>query len=174
MATPQVFDHPLDWMPVVRYRHLWPDMKAFAIPAYNDARIRVNLKGRESRGRVSRRGYQRTLAEICALLGACVDMSGRPLDMEIEFTNSKDPLRMSDWQTDIVVRLNQNVLGFSHPRLGTIGPVPHRRTGGHTGGYGGAYLTGHGVEPGYYGVRSTFDVVPMIRDFVGRRRRTAL
>lgn len=53
---------------------------------------------------------------------------------------------------------------------GTIGPVPFRRPGGHTGPYGVAYISGGGLEPGDHGVPSTFDVVPTIVDLLGEPR----
>ncbi len=155
--------HPLDWMPTARYRHAWRQMKAFAIPAYHDARIRLNVRGREKGGLVKRRDYLKVLDEIAAILRACTDLQdGRPLDIEIEYTSPNDPFAVSDWQADLVVRLKRNVLGIRHPALGEIGPVSHRRTGGHTGGYGVVYLRGEGILPGDRGVFSTFDVTPMI------------
>ena len=59
------------------------------------------------------------------------------------------------------------VTALEHPRLGLIGPVPLRRTGGHTGPHGMAYLAGTSLEPGDHGVRSSFDVVPTIARLLG-------
>lgn len=50
-------------------------------------------------------------------------------------------------------------------RLRLIGPVALRRTGGHTGPDGIAYVAAPGLEPG--GVRSTFDVVPTVMRLLG-------
>jgi arylsulfatase A-like enzyme len=54
-----------------------------------------------------------------------------------------------------------------HPDHGTIGPVPYRRTGGHTGGYGFATLRGPGFSPSDNGLRSAYDVVPTLIDLLG-------
>jgi predicted AlkP superfamily phosphohydrolase/phosphomutase len=154
-------------MPTARYRHAWPLMKAFAIPAYHDARIRVNLEGREAQGMVRARDYRAVLDEVAGVIASCVDLpEGRRLDCEVLFTNPDDPLALSEWEADITVRFNRNALGLSHPTLGEIGPVPYRRTGGHTGGHGKAYVKAEGVAAGERSVVSMFDVVPAISDLV--------
>jgi hypothetical protein len=58
-------------------------------------------------------------------------------------------------------------LAFEHPALGRIGPVPFRRTGGHTGPYGMAYLRGPDIAAGDRGVRSSFDVAPTVIGLLG-------
>jgi hypothetical protein len=57
-------------------------------------------------------------------------------------------------------------LCLEHPDFGRVGPVPFRRTGGHTGLYGMAYLKSDIFAPGDYGIRSSFDVVPTLFDLV--------
>ena len=56
---------------------------------------------------------------------------------------------------------------LEHPSLGRVGPVPFRRTGGHTGRFGLAYLCNTGMEAGDRGVRSSFDVVPTLCELLG-------
>ena len=56
-----------------------------------------------------------------------------------------------------------------HPRLGLIGPAALRRTGGHTGRHGMAYVVAPGLAPGDRGVRSAFDVVPAMAELLGRQ-----
>ncbi len=58
-------------------------------------------------------------------------------------------------------------LALDHPTLGRVGPVPYRRTGGHTGVHGVAYCSGPGIAAGDRGARSTFDVVPTLIELVG-------
>ena len=48
-----------------------------------------------------------------------------------------------------------------------MGPVPVRRTGGHTGRHGVAYLAAPAVAPGDRGIRSSFDVVPTLVQLLG-------
>jgi predicted AlkP superfamily phosphohydrolase/phosphomutase len=135
----------LDWMPAARYAPAWPGMRAYAIPAYYDARVRVNLRGREARGIVPVRRYDRALAEVEDLLRACTDpLTRRPLEIEIERRDG-DPLARHASDTDLMVRFLTDHYAFEHPQLGLIGPAPCRRTGGHTGGHGvGYYRTGTG------------------------------
>jgi predicted AlkP superfamily phosphohydrolase/phosphomutase len=134
----------LDWMPAARYRPAWPGMRAYVVPAYYDARIRVNLKGREARGLVPVRHYARTLDEVTAVLEACTDpVTSRPLDIEIDRRDAGDPRDRHATDADLRVLFKADYYAFEHPRLGTIGPAPCRRTGGHTGGLGiGYYLDG--------------------------------
>ena len=58
-------------------------------------------------------------------------------------------------------------LGFDHPRLGRIGPLPYRRPGGHTGERGYACIAGPGIAPGDLGTRSAFDIVPTVIELLG-------
>jgi hypothetical protein len=68
---------------------------------------------------------------------------------------------------DMLVVWRGIVVALEHPRLGLIGPVPLRRTGGHTGPHGMAYIAAPGFEPGDRGVRSAFDVVPTLARLLG-------
>jgi arylsulfatase A-like enzyme len=43
-----------------------------------------------------------------------------------------------------------------------LGPVPWRRTGGHTGGAGVAFFAGAGIKAGDYGCHSSMDIVPTL------------
>jgi hypothetical protein len=73
---------------------------------------------------------------------------------------------MGETDADVVFVWRGAPSGFRHPRLGQIGPVPYRRTGGHTGGPGFAYLAGTPLAAGDYGTRSAFDVVPTVLDLL--------
>ena len=159
----------LGWMPAARYRAWWHAMPAFALPSFYDGRVRVNLVGRESRGKVAASEYERTCDAIEALVRACrdpatgesvVDFVERPAD-------GRDPRAIGDTEADLVF-VWKGALAFDHPSLGRIGPVPFRRTGGHTGPFGMAYLCGPEIAPGDFGVRSSFDVVPTLIDLLGR------
>jgi len=61
-------------------------------------------------------------------------------------------------------------LGLSHPSLGSIGPVPYNRTGGHTGNRGFLNVVGSDIPKGHHGVASSFDVVPTIIELLGLPR----
>lgn len=159
----------LGWMPCTRYRDAWPSMPVFALPSFYDGRIRVNLRGREAQGTVGVGGYAQVLDEVEALLGACRDpLSGRPVVADIERCAPGDALSLSRTEADMVVVWNGATLGIEHPRLGRIGPLPYRRTGGHTGPYGAAWISGPGIAAGDLGRASAFDVVPTVIDLLGQ------
>jgi len=156
----------VDWMPAASYRTAWPSMKAFAVPAYYDARIRINLKGRESRGMVRPRNYDSVLDEVEALIRACHDpRTGMPINVTFE-PRPGDPVNRHASDADLIVRFANDHYALDHPRLGRIGPVPCRRTGGHSGGLGVGYLTGQGA-PGSIGRFPTLEVSALVRDLMG-------
>jgi predicted AlkP superfamily phosphohydrolase/phosphomutase len=156
------------WMPAIHYRRAWSGMDAFALPSYYDGRIRINLAGRERRGRVALRDYEACCDELARLVSECRDpRTGEPVAAEIERTAHGDPRAVGPTEGDLMVAWRGSPLAFSHPRIGVIGPAPYRRTGGHTGGPGVGYLALPGVAPGDYGVRSAFDVVPTLLDLSG-------
>jgi len=154
--------------PSVRYRHHWPRMPAFALPSFYDGRIRINLRGRERHGMVHPSRYDETCRELEALLLECRDpRTGEPVVDSFERAATRDPLALNGSEADLVIVWRGVVNALEHPRLGRIGPVPFRRTGGHTGPHGVAYVAGAGLEPGDHGVRSSFDVVPTIARLLG-------
>ena len=158
----------LDWMPAARYRRFWPAMDAFALPAFYDGRIRLNLQGREARGRVAPGDYDAACGRLETLLRGCRDaLTGRAAVASIERAGGADPRALDPSGCDLVVIWEGSPLGLVHPELGRIGPLPYRRTGGHTGRWGEALLAGPGIAPGGRGVRDSFDVVPTIIRLLG-------
>jgi hypothetical protein len=156
----------LHWMPAERYRPFWPRMDAFALPSFYDGRIRINLRGRERRGRVSRTAYEAVCKEIVGLLRDCRDpITGLPVTRDIARVAGVESHGASG--ADLIVLWDGAPLGFLHPSLGQIGPLPYRRTGGHTGKTGVAYFRGQSIRPGQYGRRSAFDVVPTVLELLG-------
>jgi predicted AlkP superfamily phosphohydrolase/phosphomutase len=159
------------WMPAAQYGPFWRAMRAFALPSFYDGRIRINLKGREAAGKVSPGDYNEFCAELETVLRECRDVvTGRPAIRGIERYSGPDPLRLDATDADLIVLWNGPVLGLAHLKLGTIGPYPYRRTGGHTGPAGVAYFAGPGISPGDYGTASAFDVVPTVIELLGERR----
>ena len=80
-----------------------------------------------------------------------------------------DPLKLGPSESDLVIVWRVPALGLEHDEHGRIGPLPYRRTGGHTGPYGMAYFAGEGIAAGDFGVRSSFDVVPTLVDLLGEK-----
>lgn len=158
----------LSWMPSARYQPLWHTMPAFALPSFYDGRVRINLAGREANGSVQRDQYQPFCAKIVNLLKDCRNPAtgGHVVD-KIQFNCFKNPDDLSPSQADITVIWKGAPLAFDHPKLGRIGPVPYRRTGGHSGPFGMAYLRGDHIVPGDRGTQSSFNVVPTIFELLG-------
>ncbi len=153
------------------YRRFWPAMRAFALPSYYDGRVRVNLVGRESEGRVPRWAYNFALNAIERLVRGCRDIrTGEPVVAAIDLPARRDPYALDAASADMLILWRSSPVGFVHERFGRIGPVPPQRPGGHTGGQGMAYLCGNGLGPGDYGVRSAFDVVPTVIDLLGEAK----
>jgi hypothetical protein len=157
-----VLDLSLDWQPAMRYRPHWAKMRAFALPAFYDGRVRVNLRGREPAGIVELADYARTLDDLEAALLECRDActGDRVVDHVERATAS--PFSLDASEADLTVVWSAPTNAFVHPELGLIGPVPFLRTGGHTGPYGFAFVSGDGVDAGDGGIRSAFDVAPTI------------
>jgi predicted AlkP superfamily phosphohydrolase/phosphomutase len=152
----------LSWMPATRYAAFWPSMPAFALPSFYDGRIRINLAGRESRGVVTPRRYGAVRDEIVELLQACRDpLSGETVVESVHFPTG-EPARLGSSEADISVIWRRAPLGLAHPRHGRIGPVPFRRTGGHTGDSGFLFAAGADIAPGDRGWASSFDLVPTL------------
>ncbi|MEY2451035.1 MAG: hypothetical protein QOD92_609 [Acidimicrobiaceae bacterium] len=155
--------HSLDWQPASRYRSRWSTMRAFALPSFYDGRVRVNLRGRETAGVVDVVDYSALCDELEGVLRECRDpRTGEPVVDHVARPGASDPLALDATDADIVVTWRGPACAFEHPTLGIIGPVPFRRTGGHTGPYGFAYVAGEGIEAGDGGVRSAFDVTPTV------------
>jgi predicted AlkP superfamily phosphohydrolase/phosphomutase len=155
------------WMPATRYQSFWPAMRAFSLPSFYDGRIRVNLAGRESRGIVQPSEYRSTVDALVELVEQCRDaITGESVVEEI-IPHDGDPALVGPSQADVTVLWRGSALGFTHPSLGTIGPVPWRRTGGHTGAHGFLHVSGSDIPPGDAGRASSFDVVPTLIALAG-------
>jgi predicted AlkP superfamily phosphohydrolase/phosphomutase len=138
-------------------------MRAFAVPSFYDGRIRVNLRGREAAGIVDPSEYERTCDELESVLWACRDpRTGEPVVDHVSRPGASRPMTLNSSDADIVVTWRGLAFGFAHPDLGLVGPLPMRRTGGHTGPHGFAFASRAGIEAGDRGVRSSFDVSPTV------------
>jgi hypothetical protein len=162
----------IDWQPVTRYRPFWPQMEAFAIPSFYDGRVRINLQGREARGIVPMERYDRVLSEVTKLLSECRDVrTGDPVLGGTSAAQSY-PTDIGPTEADLYLYWTGNPTGFRHPELGQIGPLPYRRTGGHTNPRGFAYVFGRGWPAGDFGVRNSLDIVPTIITMLGEHEKT--
>ncbi len=151
----------LAWMPASAYRGAWPEMDAFALPSFYDGRVRVNLAGREARGRVEPASYQACLDAVVADVEAARDWrSGEPVVASVS-RHRGDPMALAPSDADLCIRWRGYADGWQHPRFGHVGPAPFRRTGGHQG-PGLALLRDMGLPVGDHGMASAFDVAPTL------------
>ena len=124
----------LSWMPAFWYSPLWPQMKAFALPAYADGHIRINLKGRDRDGIVDPSEYDALCSEITDMLYRLKDgRSQQPLVKQVVKTR-KSPLdndpKLPD--PDLVVVWHEIPTDLvDSPDVGRIGPITYNRPGGH-------------------------------------------
>lgn len=157
----------LDWMPITHYARDWAKMRYFAVPAYYDGQIRVNLRDREGAGLVDVADFGKVCDEVTELLAACTDPLGGGAAIREVVRTPGDPMARLPSQPDLTIHWKEHLVGLSHPLLGAIGPLPWRRTGGHTGGDGFAWFMGPGMTPAQVARRSAFDVVPTVIDMLG-------
>ncbi|HXU22342.1 MAG TPA: alkaline phosphatase family protein [Verrucomicrobiae bacterium] len=162
----------LDWMPATRYAPFWHRMPAFALPSYYDGRIRINVAGRESRGIVRADQYAGVCSKTIEMLNQCTNLLTGEKVISGIYCPKEDPMKVGPTEADLYIVWESAPLGLRHPRLGSIGPVPYRRTGGHTGEYGFLFVEGFGVVPGDRGIASSFDVVPTVLDLLGEKPRS--
>jgi len=164
----------MTWMPAARYSHFWPRMKAFALPSFYDGRVRLNVVGREAKGLVEPHHYKSVCEQIVELISDCRNLqTGDRVAREI-YTPKKNSREVGPSEADLYIVWEGAPLGFNSPRLGTIGPVPYRRTGGHTGQHGFLSLVSSDLRAGQYGVASSFDVVPTIIDLLGQTQKPGI
>ena len=126
----------MGWMPAMWYSPLWSEMKAFALPAFTNGHIRINLKGRDRDGVVEPSEYFALCDEIADILYDLVDpRSGNKVVKQVVKTRTTpldDNPKLPD--TDIVVLWQEPMTDVvDSSRLGRIGPLTHCRAGGHKG-----------------------------------------
>jgi predicted AlkP superfamily phosphohydrolase/phosphomutase len=139
----------LPYQPATWYRHLWPRMKAFALPSFAEGYVRLNVRGRETAGIVDPADYERVCDELIAEISGLTDArSGKPIVREVRRTRSAldDSPKLPD--ADLIVLWaplpTDAVDSSTH---GRIGPVPFYRSGSHTDD-GFAWISGPHIEAG--------------------------
>ncbi|MDG2615281.1 alkaline phosphatase family protein [Thermoleptolyngbya sichuanensis XZ-Cy5] len=142
----------MDWSPTMLYSGAWPEMKAFAIPAFANGHVRINLQGRERDGIVPPSEYDALCEELTQVFYRLRDArTGQPIVKQVVRTrqspledqeNSRLPM------ADLVVVWHEIPTDVvDSPDFGRIGPVTMNRPGGHRP-RGFLLAQGPGIEPG--------------------------
>ncbi|MDJ0569104.1 MAG: alkaline phosphatase family protein [Pleurocapsa sp. MO_192.B19] len=151
-----LLDEPIEqelamgWMPSMWYSPLWPEMKAFALPAFTNGHLRINLKGRERDGVVEPSEYDALCAELTEILYDLRDgRNGNKVVKQVVKTRTtpldNDP-KLPD--ADLVILWQEPITDVvDSPRLGRVGPLTHCRAGGHKG-QGFLLAKGPGISAG--------------------------
>jgi len=158
---------PLMWLE--KYR---PYQRAFALPTFSDGFIRLNVRGREGRGRVEPGRFREECARLEQLLRGLRDPhNGTPAVREV-FRVRDDPFQLGPERPDADLIVRWNPLGrggvFECPVLGRFGPAPALRASAHSGtGFFGA--CGPGV-PRREGILegSVLDIAPTLLALSGQ------
>ncbi len=135
-----LLDEPIEqelamgWMPSMWYSPLWPEMKAFALPAFTNGHIRINLQGRDRDGVVEPQQYNALCAELTEILYDLQDgRTGKKIVKQVVKTRTvplDDDPKLPD--ADLVILWQEPVTDVvDSQRLGRVGPLTHCRAGGH-------------------------------------------
>lgn len=123
------------YQPASWFTFLWPDMKAFALPSFSEGYIRINLKGREAKGKVDASEYDSVCEELTGKLMKLTDpRSGAKLVKEVVRTR-QDPYTQDQKlpNADLIVVWNKECSTdvVDSAEYGRIGPFHHYRGGSH-------------------------------------------
>ena len=125
----------LSWNPASWYKPLWPDMKAFALPSVSDGYVRLNIVGREAKGKVTVDDFDATIMEIITMLEGLTEPRSGRLAVERVVRTRENPFDAPHIPPDLIICWRDGVPidTLDSPDLGRVGPVPYFRSGGHRG-----------------------------------------
>jgi predicted AlkP superfamily phosphohydrolase/phosphomutase len=150
-----------------------PYMRAFSLPTFSDGFIRLNIRGREDRGKILPEHFREECARLTSLLMDLKNPStGQPA------VKTVIPIRDSPFQTgddrppaDLVVQWHPTSEGngFHSPTLGTFGPAPSLRASSHSaeGFWAACGPDVPRIQEELSG--SVLDIAPSLLDLVGAR-----
>ena len=161
-------DPDLSYQATVRYRPVWKRMKAFALPTFSDAFIRINVKGREKHGIVVPEDYERVCDEVIDELMSLKDKVTGSSVVERVIRTREDISELNDTRkhmADLIVIWKDPSHTMISPQYGQMGPFRCLRTGTHHPG-GFSVIYGPEIIPGMTlkEVRSVFDFFPTVID----------
>ena len=159
----------LFWQPAIWYSPLWPKMKAFALPSFSSGQIRINLRGRDSKGIVGISEYDDLCDQLIDHLHRLKDArTGQPIVEKITRTREdaadNDP-KLPD--ADLLIKwVESSIDVVDSPDFGRTGPVPFCNTGGHKP-IGFALVSGPGINPGKLSQGHIIDLAPTVLAMMG-------
>lgn len=159
----------INWIPSTWYATDWPRMRAFAIPGLDEGMVRINLKGRDPFGCVNAEHFEDALDEVSrVLLGLSNARTGRPLVHRF-FRTRRNP--MDDGShlppADLIVEWTSEPCDVADSAvIGRMGPVPLRRTGGHSRA-GFAWFKDSRFPGGERPAANVYDIGPTLLDLNG-------
>ncbi|WP_036485581.1 alkaline phosphatase family protein [Myxosarcina sp. GI1] len=160
----------MSWMPAMWYSQLWSTMKVFALPAFTNGHLRINLKGRERDGIVDVSEYESLCNELTEILYRLRDGRTRKSVVKQVVRTRTNPLdtnpKLPD--SDLVVLWSEPITDvIDSPDLGRIGPLTHCRAGGHKS-QGFLIAKGSNISPGCnLPAAEAVDLAPTILELMG-------
>lgn len=126
--------NPMSWHPAVWYQRHWNRMRAFSLPSVSDGYVRINVKGREANGLVDPTDFQDEIRAVSDIIQSLKDpTTGKSLVKALTVTR-KTPFELPEIPPDLIVSWNDKSIPADcciSDTLGSIGPLPYFRTGGH-------------------------------------------
>ena len=171
-ADPETLDGARDsadgFLFIGNYREHRSAMRAFALPTFGGAYVRVNLAGRDRLGMVPVDEFDAECRAVESLIRACRDVrTGEPVVQGIHRLGDGDPLDPNhDRYADLLIEWNRPTDALEHPDLGIVGPVPFNRTGAHSD-RGFAWVSGDGLTARDLPLHSVLDLPPTIVRLLG-------
>ncbi len=138
-------------------------MRAFALPTFGDAYVRINLAGRDPNGIVPIDEFDAECEAVESMIRACRDVrTGESIAGDIHRLGADDPLDSTSGRYgDLSVEWSRPTDAIYHPDTGVIGPFPFNRTGAHHQ-RGFAWVSADGLTPGDLTTHSVLDLPPTI------------
>ena len=171
-ADPETLDAVPDsadeFLFIGNYREDRAAMRAFALPTFGGAYVRINLEGREPAGIVPLAEFEAECEAVESLICACRDVrTGEPVVESVQRLGGSDPLDPNgERYGDLLFEWSRPIDAFEHPDLGIVGPVPLNRTGAHSD-RGFAWVSGPGLTAGDLPLHSVLDLPPTIVRLLG-------
>jgi len=167
-AKPRI-EAGINWVPGAWYAPDWPAMDAFGLPGLDEGMVRLNLRGRDPRGRLSPGRYDDILERVGGIVAGLRNArTGAPLVARL-FRTRRDPLDDGPHlpPADLIVEWTEDPCDVADsPLAGRIGPVPLRRTGGHSR-RGFAWFRDARLTPGERPAATPYDLGPTFLDLIG-------